>query len=79
MSGYASLTQPAELLVSGGQYRVNKLKWFYTKFSQNDKFSLNILDPRLRGEDNKSKCFVIPAQAGIQFFKLSLINRQIIE
>jgi hypothetical protein len=27
---------------------------------------LEELDPRLRGEDNKSKCSVIPAQAGIQ-------------
>jgi len=29
--------------------------WFYAKLSQNDEFSLNILDPRLRGEDNKIK------------------------
>jgi hypothetical protein len=27
---------------------------------------LEKLDPCLRGEDNKSKCTVIPAQAGIQ-------------
>jgi len=40
--------------------------WLYTKLSHNYEFSLNTLDPRLRGEDNKSKCSVIPAQAGIQ-------------
>ena len=27
---------------------------------------LEELDPRLRGEDNKSKCSVIPAEAGSQ-------------
>ncbi len=31
------------------------------------------LDSRLRGNDNKCKQSVIPAQAGIQFVKLSLI------
>jgi len=34
---------------------------------------INTLDPRLRGNDNKSKQFVILAQAGIQFVKLSLV------
>ena len=49
--------------------------WFYTKLSQNDNFSLNILDSRLRGNDGSFTFIVIPAQAGIQFFKLSLVNK----
>ncbi len=34
---------------------------------------LNTLDSRRRGNDNKGKQSVIPAQAGIQFVKLSLL------
>ena len=49
--------------------------WFYTKLSQNDEFSINILDSRLRGNDGAFAFIVFPAQAGIQFFKLSFVNR----
>ena len=43
---------------------VHILKWFYTKLSPNDKFSLNILDLRLRGNDEAFTFYCLPRAGG---------------